>query len=131
MQNCTFLVLLRPIFGEKLKTLLPSKEIGYRSCEVHVVIRPEKAFEFPTLAEKSVSISVKTFFFWRPPVFGLKKRLNFRAFREIPSQFSDKPCNSDSRTMKIPVKVVCTFLTLSKNPPFSKSWLRACWHYGT
>ena len=57
------------------------------------------------------------FFFWRPPVFGLKKRLNFRAFREIPSQVSDKPCDSDSRTIKIRVKVVCTFLTLSKKPP--------------
>ena len=29
--------------------------------------------------------------------------------------------------MKIRIKVVCTFLTLSKKPPpFSKSWLRAC-----
>ena len=158
MQNRTFLVLLRPIFGEKLKTAPPPKEIGCRSCEVHVVILPEKAFkfpisaekavsilmktfflttcfwavktlEFPIWAEKSVSISVKTFFFWRPSVFGRKRRLNFRAFREIPSQFSDKPCDSDSRTMKIRVKVVCTFLTLSKKapPPFSKSWLRACW----
>ena len=53
----------------------------------------------------------------RPPVFGLKKRLNFRAFREIPSQFSDKPCDSDSRAMKIRVNVVCTFLALSKKPP--------------
>ena len=41
----------------------------------------------------------------------------FRGFREIPSQFSDKSCDSDSRTMKIRVKVVCTFLTLSKKPP--------------
>ena len=94
MQNRTFLVLLRPIFGEKLKTVLPPKEIGCRGCEVDVVIRYEKAFEFPILAEKSVSISVKTFFisiffFWRPPVFGRKKRFNFQAFREIPSQFLD------------------------------------------
>ena len=69
------------------------------------------------------------FGFWKPPVFGRKKRFNFRAFREIPSQFGDKPCDSDSKTMKIRVKVVCTFLTLSKKPPpppFSKSWLRAC-----
>ena len=57
------------------------------------------------------------FFFWRPPVFGRKKRLNFRAFREILSQFSDKPCETDSKTMKIRVKIVCTFLTLSKKPP--------------
>ena len=68
------------------------------------------------------------FFFSRPPVFERKKRLNFRAFREIPSQISDKPCETDSRIMKIQVKVLCTFLTLSKKPPspFSKSWLRAC-----
>ena len=59
----------------------------------------------------------RPFFFWRPPVFERKKRLNFRAFREIPSQFSDKPCETDSRTIKIRVKVVCTFLTLSKKPP--------------
>ena len=37
-------------------------------------------------------------------------RLNFRVFREISSQFSDT-------TMKIRVKVVCSFLTLSKKPP--------------
>ena len=138
----------------------PPKEIGCQSCEVHVVIRSEKALEYPILAEKLVSISVKTFFFfcrspdfgrkkrsnfrfwqkislnfgedlcffWKSPVFGRKKRSNFRAFREIPSQFSNKPCDSDSRRMKIWIKVVCSFLTLSKKPPppFSKSWLRAC-----
>ena len=127
MQNRTFLVLLRPIFGEKLKTASP-KEIGCRSCEVDVVMRYKKKFEFRILAEKPVSISAKTFFFFRrSPVFGRKKRLNFRAFREVPSQFSDKPCDTDSRPMKIWVKVVCTFLTLLKKPPppFSKSWLRA------
>ena len=63
---------------KKLKTA-PPKEIGCRSCEIHAVIRPEKEFGFPILAEKSVSISVKTFFFfWRPPVFGQNKRWNFR-----------------------------------------------------
>ena len=62
MQNRTFLLLFRPIFGEKLKTATP-KEIGCQSCEVDVVIRCEKAFEFLILAEKSDSISVKTFFF--------------------------------------------------------------------
>ena len=92
-------------------------------------MRCEKAFEFPILAEKSDSLSENTFFFWRPPVFGLKKRLNFRAFREIPSQFSEKPCETDSRTMKILVKVVCTSHSFKKAPPpFSKSWLRACVH---
>ena len=73
MQNRTFLVLLRPIFGKKLKTA-PPKEIGCRSCEVDVVIRYEKAFEFPILAEKLVPISVKTFFlettcFWAEKTF--------------------------------------------------------------
>ena len=88
MQNRMFLVLLRPIFGENLKTA-PPKEIGCRSCEVDVVIRYKKAFEFPILAEKSVSISVKTFFFifWRPPVFELKKRLNFQFRQKNQSQF--------------------------------------------
>ena len=73
----------------------------------------EKTFEFPISAEKSVNFG-ETFFFWRPPNFGRKQPLNFRAFREISSQFSDKPCETDSRTMKIRVKVVCTLLTLSK-----------------
>ena len=81
------------------------------------MIRSIKALEYPILAGKSVSILVKTFFFWRSPVFGRKKRLNFRAFREISSQFLNKPCDSDSRRMKIRIKVVCSFLTLSKKPP--------------
>ena len=51
------------------------------------------------------------FFFWRSPIFGRKKPLNFR---DISSQFSDKPSETDSRSMKIRVKVVCTLLTLSK-----------------
>ena len=62
MQNCSFLLLFRPIFCKKLKTA-PPKEIGCRSREVDLVIRCEKAFEFPILAEKSDSISMKTFFF--------------------------------------------------------------------
>ena len=144
MQNRTFLVFLKPTFGEKLKTAPPPKEIGCRSCEVHVVTRPEKTIEFPILAGKSVSISVKIFFFflettcfWAKktlefPIlagksvsisflettwFRAEKTLEFQSFREIPFQFLDKPCDSDSRSMKIRVKVVCTFLTLSKKPP--------------
>ena len=42
----------------------PPKEIGCQSREVDVVIRCEKAFVFPISAEKSASISVKTFFFF-------------------------------------------------------------------
>ena len=149
MQNRTFLVLFRPIFGEILKTAPPPKgnwvpkswsrcrDLVWKSVWITDLARKislnfgedlffflettcfwaEKTFEFPNWAENSASISVKTFFFWRPPVFGRKKRLNFRAFWEIPSQFLDKPYETDSRTMKIRVKVVCTFLTLSKKPP--------------
>ena len=51
------------------------------------------------------------FFFWRSPNFGRKKPLNFR---DISSQISDKPSETDSRSMKIRVKVVCTLLTVSK-----------------
>ena len=54
------------------------------------------------------------FFFWRSPNFGRKKPLNFRCFRGISSQISDKPSETDSRSMKIRVNVVCTLLTLSK-----------------
>ena len=139
MQNRTILVVLRPIFCEKLKIGPPPLKNS-----------PPQTFGFPNWAEKSVLISAKTFFFffwrplnfgrkkplnfgfrpknqsqfrrrpffffffWRPLDFGRKKPLNFRAFREILSQFSDKPCETDSRAMKIRVKVVCTLLTLSK-----------------
>ena len=135
MQNRTVLVLLRPIFGEKLKIAPPSKN------------SPPQTFEFPILAEKSVSKSVKTFFFFlRSPEFVRKKRLNFRFwpknqsqnrwrpffffeitwiwaekrlkfrdFREMLPWCSKKPCDTDlhfSHSFKIA-------------PPFSKSWLRA------
>ena len=137
MQNRTILVVLRPIFCEKLKIAPP-----------HWKTAPPQTFGFPIWAKNSASISAKTFFFfwippdferkkplnfgfrpkiqpqfrrrpfffffWRPPDFERKKPLNFRAFREISSQFSDKPCETDSRALKIRVKVVCTLLTLSK-----------------
>ena len=57
------------------------------------------------------------FFFWRSPNFGRKKALNFRAFRDISYQFSDKPSETDSRSMKNSSQIVCTLLTLSKYPP--------------
>ena len=166
MQNRTFLVLFRPIFGEKLKTAHPKGNWVPKSwsrCR-DSVWKNGWIFDFGRKISLNFGEDLFFFIFWRPPVFGLKKRLNFRfgpksrpqfrwrpffiflrppvfgrkkrlnfrAFREIPSQFSDKPCETDSRTMKIRVKVVCTFLTFSKKPPppFSKSWLRACpYHY--
>ena len=75
--------------------------------------------KFRISAKNSLSILVKTlffffFFFWRSPDLGRKKALSFRAFREFSSQFSDKPYETASRLMKIPVKIVCTLLTLSK-----------------
>ena len=57
------------------------------------------------------------FFFLETTCFWAEKTFELSAFREISSQFSDKPCETDSRTMKIRVKVVCTFLTLSTPPP--------------
>ena len=109
-------MLLRPIFCEKLKIAPPP--IGKQP--------PMKRLNFGFRPKNQTQFRRRPFFFfffWRPPDFGRKKPSNFR---EISSEFSDKPCETDSRTMKIRVKIVCTFLTLSKwPPPFSKSWLRA------
>ena len=98
MQNRTFLVLLRPIFAQKMKTA-PPKRFGSRSSEVVAAIRPEELFEFVISAEKSVSISVKTFFFGDHLFLG------------------KKPPQSDSRAMKIWVKVAYSCLNLPKKPP--------------
>ena len=120
-----------PVFGQKNRwnfRFWPKNQTQFRRRPFFFLLETTcfwagKSLEFPILAEKSDSISAKLsfflffFFFWRRPVFEWKKRLNFRAFREIPSRISDKPCETDSRIMKIRVKVLCTFLTLSKNPP--------------
>ena len=75
-------MLLRPIFCEKLKIAPPHKKTA----------SPE-TFEFPNLAEKSDSISAKTFFFffffWRPPVFGRKKPFNSDFGRKIGLNFGE------------------------------------------
>ena len=57
----------------------------------------------------------------------LKKRLNFRVFLEIPSQFSDKPCDSDSKNNENSGQGRLQFSHSFKKapPPFFKSWLRA------
>ena len=96
-------------FGEHL--ILGGKNL-WISAENSLSILVKTFFFF--FQWKSLSISVKTFFFWRTPDFRRKKPSNFRAFREISSQFSDKPSETDSSSMKIRVKVVCTLLTLSK-----------------
>ena len=94
----------------------PPKGFGCRSCEVVAVIRPEKSFEFPILAEKFVSISAKTFFleitcFWAENPFEFPILAEISMFCVILNQ------GSDSRTMKIRVKVACSCLTLSRKPP--------------
>ena len=67
-------------FRRKNENSPPPKKIGCRSCEVDVVIRPEKAFDFPILAEKSVSISVKTFFILEINWFWAEKAFEFPSF---------------------------------------------------
>ena len=54
----------------------------------------ETTSEYPTSAEKSVSIAAKTFsffFLWRPPVFGQKKPLNIRLRPKNQSQCRWRP----------------------------------------
>ena len=122
MQNRTFLVLLRPIFAQKMKTGPSPKEFGCRSCKGVAVIRPEEPCEFPISAEKSVSISVKTFFFVFCFVFGdhlvlAEKPFEFPISAEKSVSILNTPFESDSRAMKIRVKVAYSCLTFSKKPP--------------
>ena len=114
MQNRTFLVLLRPISGEKWKTAPPKGNWVPKLCST---CRDSswKAFEFLISAEKPVSILVKTFFFFflKTTCFWAEKTFEFPSF----------PKNSDSifgQTVWFWFKnnenlgqVVCTFLTLS------------------
>ena len=63
-----FLVLLRPIFCEKLK-IAP-----------HTKTAPPQTSEFAKLDEKSVSVSVKTFFFLEISLFWAEKTFEFPSF---------------------------------------------------
>ena len=107
-----------------MKTATP-EGIWVPNCEVVAVIRPEEPCEFPISAEKSVSISVKTFFL-KITCFWAEKLFEFPIVADKSVSISDKPCESDSRAMEIRVKVAYSCLTLSKKPPphFFKSWLR-------
>ena len=98
MQNRTFLVLFRPIFAQKMKTATP-KRFGSRSSKVVAAIWPEEPFELVISAEKFYSILVKTFFLGDHLFLG------------------EKPPQSDSRAMKIWVKVAYSCLNLLKKPP--------------
>ena len=134
-----FFVLLRPILCEKWK-IAPSirKQPPLKRLNLRIWTKYQSKFwrrpfffffgDHLILGGKNLRISDSGrkitlnfgedlfffFFIWRPPNFARKKAMNFRAFRDISSQVLDKPSETDSRSMKIRVKVVCTLLTLSK-----------------
>ena len=142
MQNCTFFVLLRPIFSQKIASPKGSGDEVLKELPLKLPL--EEAFEIGRKIR--LSFGEDPFFFWRSPVYGRKNRLNFRFRPANPSRFwwkpffllrsrpvfgtgsiSEKPFESDSKAMKIWVKVAFSCLSLSKKPPplFFKSWLRA------
>ena len=57
------------------------------------------------------------FFFWRSPEFGRKKALNFRAFREISSQFSAKPSETASTSITFQSRSFAHFSLFQNSPP--------------
>ena len=75
-----FFVLLRPIFCEKWKIAPP-----------HTKRAPPQTFELAKLGEKSPWSLAKTFFFWRSPNFGRKKRLNVGFRPKKHSEFWRRP----------------------------------------
>ena len=106
-------------FCWKNKNSHPQKEFGSRSCEVVAVIRPEKTFEYPNLAEKYVSVSVKTFFL-EITCFWAEKLFKFPTLAEKSVWFWWKNNENSGKD--------CLQLSHSfqKAPSFFKSWLRAC-----
>ena len=132
-----FFVLLRPIFCKKWKIApphtkrAPLKRLNLRNFGRKIALNFGEDLFFwrsPNFGRKkrlNIGFRPKNhsefwrrpfffFFFWRSPNCGRKKPLNFRSFRDISSQILDKPSETDLRSMKIRVKVVCTLLTLSK-----------------
>ena len=146
MQNRTFLMLLRPIFCEKLKIAPPIekqpplKRLNFRiwpKNQSQFRRRPffflettwiwaEKTFEFRISAEKSVSISAKTFFFvlettwfWAEKTFEFPRNFVWIFGQTVWNWFKNNENSGQGRlhyshSFKI------------APPPFSKSWLRAC-----
>ena len=138
MQNRTFLVLLRPIFCEKLK-IAPLKRVNFR-------IWPKNLSKFRWRP---------FFFFWRPPQFG-RKTLNFGFRPKILffffffgdhlilggknlwiSELSEK-FRLNFRTNRVKLiqeqwkfgsRSIALFSLFQNSPPFSKSWLRAWCRY--
>ena len=74
IQNSTYLVLLRPIFAPKMKTLPPTG-LGSRRFKKLLLFGPEKWSFFSGAHTKLIRsdwILVKAFFFWRSPDFDRK-----------------------------------------------------------
>ena len=119
MQNSTFLVLLRPSFAPKMKTVPPTG-MGSRSCEELPVIWTRKVEFFFLERTQSWSGEVTEFwlrlFFMRSPKFGWKNRFNFGEdlFFGDHLSLTKKPPQFGSRLMKIWVKFVYCCFHLSK-----------------
>ena len=120
MQNTPFLTLLRPIFALKTKAapLLGVSDKNWsktkRDWDQKTGLQPGwRPFFFfgdhPNLKRKTVSISVKTFFFWRSPKFRQKNRLNLIADRS----------KSGSRLFDV-------VSSLQNSPLTANFWLHTC-----
>ena len=125
IQNRTFLVLLRPIFAQKIKTAPPE---GFwvpklwRSCRDSA----RRTVWISDFGRKIRLNFVEDLFFWRSPVFGRKNRLNFRFRPKKPSQFRINRLNLIQEQRKFWSRSLAVVSLFQKSPPFSKSWLRAC-----
>ena len=90
MQNRTFLLLFRPIFGEKLKTAPEGNWVPKLWCRCR-----DSVWKSVWISDFGLKIrlnfGVDLFFFWRPLVFGLKNCLNFRFWPKNQTQFRWRP----------------------------------------
>ena len=125
MQNRTFLVLLRPIFAEKLKTATQRiwvvklwsrcRELAWTSVWISDFGRRTR-----------LNFGEDVFFFLRSPVFGLKNHLNFRFWPKNPSQFRINRVILIREQWKFGSRSLAVVSLFQKSPPsFFKSWLRA------
>ena len=114
----------------------PLAKVG-EGCQPSLRVQSKRTFR--DFGRKTVSISVKTFFFLRSPVFGRNKRLNLRFRPKNPSQFRWRPFFFWRSPLggksvwiwdlgrKIRLNFACSCLNLPRKlPPLTKSWLRAC-----
>ena len=85
----------------------------------------KKTFKIPILAEKSVSILVKTFFLWRPPDFGRKNLWISELSEKFRLNFRTNCVKSIQEQWKFRSRSFALFSSFKIAPPFSKSWLRA------